>query len=175
MPTRLPPVLQRLLTFCHVDFAPAHRQPSIYRLAIMTAVSVVASLLADAVLVAISTAVFPSTKGYVHFRFSDYGKLTVVGVVVACLAWPVITRISSTPKWLYLRLAILVTLVLWLPDLFILAKGQPPKAVVVLMMMHVAIAVSTYNCVVHVAKVEEQDQCDDSAAGDRQPFAARPG
>jgi hypothetical protein len=158
LPTRLPPVLQRLLSLCHVDFSPAHRQPSIYRLAIATAVSVVASLLADAVLVAIATAVFPSTKGYGHFRFSDYGKLTVVGVVIACVAWPIITRISSTPKWLYLRLAILVTLVLWLPDLFILAKGQPPMAVAVLMVMHVAIALITYNCVVHLAKVEEQTQ-----------------
>ena len=94
-------------------------------------ISVAGSLAADAVLVAIGTAIFPSTKGYVHFRFSDYAKLTVIGVVIACLAWPVVTRISSAPRWLFLRMAVLVTLVLWLPDLYILANGEPLGAVAV--------------------------------------------
>jgi hypothetical protein len=106
---------------------------------------------ADAALVAIGTAVFPSTKGYVHFRFSDYGKLTVIGVVIACVAWPIVTRISFDPKWLFLRLAVLVTLVLWLPDLWILWKGQPGRAVAVLMVMHLAIALVTYNALVRLA------------------------
>jgi hypothetical protein len=121
-----------------------------------TVASLLGSLVADAVLVAICTALFQSTKGYVHFRFSDYGKLTVIGVVIACLGWPVVTRITSSPNWLYLRLAVLVTLVLWLPDLYILAKGQPPKAVGVLMVMHVAIAVITYLCMTRLAKVGER-------------------
>lgn len=152
---RLPPSIQRLLSFCRVDFAPEHGQPSGVRVALATVVSVLASLVADAILVAIGTALLPSTKGYAHFRFSDYGKLTVIGVVVACLGWPVVTRISSSPKWLYLRLAVLVTLVLWLPDLYILAKGQPPKAVAVLMVMHLAIAVVTYASMTRLAKVGE--------------------
>jgi hypothetical protein len=122
-----------------------------------TVVSVVGSLVADAVVVAMGIVVFPSTKGYVHFRFSDYAKLTVIGVVVACLGWPILTRISSAPRWLYLRLAVVVTLVLWLPDLWLLAKGEPAQAVAVLMVMHVAIAVVTYNSVVHIAKVKHPD------------------
>jgi hypothetical protein len=104
-------------------------------------------------LVAIGTAVFPSTAGYVHFQFSDYAKLTVIGVVIACLAWPVVTRISSAPRWLFLRMAILITLLLWLPDLYILTLGQPPRAVAVLIVMHLAIALVTYNCLVHIAPV----------------------
>ena len=156
MASRLPAPLERVLELFHIDFAPTHRQPSSVRVAVATVVSVVGSLLADAALVAIATAAFPSTKGYVHFRFSDYGKLTVVGVVIAALAWPVVTRISSAPRWLYLRLAVLVTLVLWLPDIWILAKGQPAHAVAVLMLMHLAIAVITYQCVVRIAKVQEQ-------------------
>jgi Family of unknown function (DUF6069) len=152
---QLPPSVQRFLSFWRVDFAPEHRQPSGVRVALATVASVLASLVADAVLVAISTALFRSTKGYVHFRFSDYGKLTVIGVVVACLGWPIVTRISSSPKWLYLRLAVLVTLVLWLPDLYILAKGQPPKGVAVLMVMHLAIAAITYTCMTRLAKVDE--------------------
>jgi hypothetical protein len=122
-----------------------------------TFVSIVASLIADAVLVAAGTRVFPSTNGYVHFQFSGYGKLTVIGVVGACLAWPIVTRISSAPRWLYLRMAAVVTLVLLLPDLWILAKGQPAQAVAILMVMHLAIAVVTYNCVVHIAKVRQPE------------------
>ena len=149
----MPPMVERVLELLHLDFAPTHRQPTYARVGTATIVAVLASLLVDAVLVAIGTAVFPSTRGYVHFGFADYAKLTVLGVVVACLAWPVVTRVSSAPRWLYLRLAVAVTLVLWIPDLWILAKGQPPEAVAVLMVMHLAIAVVTYNSVVRIAKV----------------------
>ena len=117
------------------------------------AVSIAGSLAADAILVVIGTTLFPSTKGYVHFQFSDYAKLTVIGVVIACLAWPVVTRISSAPRWLFFRLAVLVTLVLWLPDLYLLDLGQPGSAVAVLMVMHLAIALVTYNSLVHIARV----------------------
>jgi hypothetical protein len=34
------------------------------------------------------------------------------------------------------RLAVLVTLVLWLPDLYLEDLGQPDRAVAVLMVMH---------------------------------------
>jgi hypothetical protein len=40
---------------------------------------------------------FPRTAGYDHFRFSDYAKLTVIGVLIGAAGWPVITRISSAP------------------------------------------------------------------------------
>ena len=88
-----------------------------------------------------------------HFRFSDYAKLTVIGVIIACAAWPVVTRVSSAPQWLFFRLAILVTLVLWLPDLYILYRGAPGDAVAFLMLMHLAIALVTYNLLVHMAPV----------------------
>ena len=153
MPAEVPPSLGRALGLVRVDLAPAHRQPSSLQIAIATAVSVAGSLAVDAILVVIGQAIFPSTKGYVHFQFSDYAKLTVIGVLIACAAWPIVTRISSDPRWLFFRLAIAVTLVLWLPDLWILHLGQPVQAVVVLMVMHLAIAVVTYNCLVHIAAV----------------------
>jgi hypothetical protein len=87
----------------------------------------------------------------VHFQFSDYAKLTVIGVIIACAAWPVVTRMSSEPRWLFFRMAIGVTLVLWLPDIYILYRGQPGDAVAVLFLMHLAIAVVTYNLLVHLA------------------------
>jgi hypothetical protein len=114
-------------------------------------VAIAASLGVDMILVAIGVHLFPATKGYVHFRVSDYGKLTVIGVVGACIGWPVVTWISSSPRWLFFRLAILVTLVLWLPDLWILTQGQPARAVLVLVAMHLAIAVVTYNALVRIA------------------------
>jgi hypothetical protein len=165
MSVRLSPPLDRVFGLFHVDFAPVHRQPSAARVVIASLLSIAGSLAADAVLVVIGTAIFPSTKGYVHFQFSDYGKLTVIGVVIACLAWPVVTRISSEPRWLFFRMAIAVTLVLWLPDLYILVKGQPAEAVAVLMVMHLAIAVVAYNCLVRIAGVKATPAATRSAPG----------
>lgn len=146
-------ILDRSLDYVKVDFAPTHKPPTAARVFLATAVALVGSLAADALLVVIGQAVFPGTKGYVHFVFSDYAKLTVIGVVIACLAWPIVTRISSAPRWLFFRMAILVTLVLLLPDVYILKQGQSGQAVAVLMCMHVAIALVTYNALVHLAPV----------------------
>ena len=146
-------MLQKALDLIHLDFAPEHGQPSGGRVVLATVASLVGSLLADALLVVIAQAVFPSTKGYSHFQFADYGKLTVIGVIIACVAWPITTRITSQPRWMFFRMAILVTLVLWLPDLYILVKGQPAKAVAFLFVMHLAIALVTYNALVRIAPV----------------------
>jgi hypothetical protein len=148
-----PDVVERVLGWAKIDFHPSHRQPQWWRVALATVLSIGLSLAACAALVAIGEHVWPATKGFVHFQFSDYGKLTVVGVLVGCAAWPIVTRISSAPRWLFFRLAILVTLVLWLPDVWIWHKGEPAHGVVVLMAMHLAIALVTYNLLVHVAPV----------------------
>jgi hypothetical protein len=147
-----PPPFGRPGAALRLDLRPGHRPPPEPMVGLATAVSIGASLAVDALLVALGTAVFPAIKGYPHFRFSDYAELTVIGVVVAGLAWPVVTRISAAPRWLFLRLAVLVTLVLWLPDLWLLLlRHQPVRAVAVLMTMHLAIAVVTYNALVRIA------------------------
>ena len=143
----------RAMGLARIDFTPTHRHPPAARVAAATVLSIGGSLLADALLVAIGTAIFPATKGYVHYEFSDYAKLTVIGVMIACAAWPIVTRITSSPRWLFFRLAILVTLMLYLPDLWLLVRGAPSAAVAVLMAMHLAIALVTYNILVHVAAV----------------------
>jgi Family of unknown function (DUF6069) len=148
-----PDVTQRMLAWSRIDFSPAHRPPQWWRVALATVLSVALSLAADAALVAIGTRLFPSTKGYAHFEFHDYARLTVIGVLVACAAWPIVTRLTSAPRWVFFRLAIVVTLVLFVPDLYIWHQGQPAQAVLVLMAMHVAIALVTYNLLVHVAPV----------------------
>ena len=148
-----PDVTQRALAWARLSLTPAHQPPAWWRVALATVLSIAGSLGADALLVFVGTRLFPSTKGYVHFQFHDYAKLTVIGVLIACAAWPVVTRVSSAPRWLFFRLAIAVTLVLLLPDVYIWHQGQPLQAVVVLMAMHLAIALVTYNLLVHLAPV----------------------
>jgi hypothetical protein len=149
--------MSRLLSWLHIDLDPRGRPPSWTAVAVATAVSAGGSLFADAVLVAVGTAVFPSTKGFAHFRFGDYATLTVIGVIVAGAAWPVVTRLTSTPRWLFFRAAVAVTLVLWLPDLWILLRGEPPRAVSVLALMHLAVALVAYNALVHLAPVRSPE------------------
>jgi hypothetical protein len=147
----LPSSARRLLRLLKVDLEPRPGQPSWTRFAIALVLANAASLASDAVLVAVATAIFPSLRGFQHFQPLDYGKLTVVGVTIACIAWPIMTRISSEPRWLFLRLAVLVILVLWLPDLWILLHGEPVRGVIFLALMHLAIAFIAYNALVRIA------------------------
>jgi hypothetical protein len=146
-----PGFIRESMLLTRVDFSPPHRPPSAARLAVVAIAAIAGSLLADALLVVIGESIFPSTKGYPHFQFPDYAKLTVIGVIVACCAWPVVVRLSSAPRWLFVRMAVLVTFVLWAPDVWILYQGQPARAVVVLFVMHLAIALVTYNLLVRLA------------------------
>ena len=146
-------MLTKAMSLVRLDFAPNHRQPLAGRVVLATVASIAGSLLADALLVVIAQTAFPSTRGYVHFQFSDYARLTVIGVIIACVAWPVTTLITSLPRLMFFRLAVLVTLVLWLPDVYILVTGQPVKAVAFLFLMHLAIALVTYNTLVRVAPI----------------------
>ena len=149
--TFLEPLLGRL----HIDFVPADPQLSWARWALASVVAVVGSLAADAALVAAGKAVFPGIADFPHFAFKDYAKLTVVGVVIACVGWPVVTRVSSRPRWVFLRAAVAVTVVLLLPDVYIWVQGESARGVVVLMVMHLAIAVATYNALVRIAPAGE--------------------
>ncbi|HTT87896.1 MAG TPA: hypothetical protein VMF60_11045 [Acidimicrobiales bacterium] len=160
-PTNL---LDRVMTLGRVDLDPPHRQPAVARVVLSTVLSIAGSLATDAALVAIGTAVFPATTGYVHFQFHDYARLTVIGVVIACAAWPVATHVTSAPRWVFVRLAVLVTLVLWLPDLWILYRGQPGDAVGILMVMHLAVALVTYNLLVRLAPVAPRGAAEATAS-----------
>jgi hypothetical protein len=146
------------------DPSPDHRPPRLILVAAATVVSIALCLAADRLLVLAGTAIFPTTKGYVHFQFSDYSKLTIIGIVIAGAGWPVVARLTSEPRWVYLRLAIAVTAVLLLPDLYIWRLGQPGRAVLVLVAMHLAIGLITYNVVVRVAPVRSRRSAERSHA-----------
>ena len=127
--------------------------PAPVRVLVALILALAGSLAVDALLVALGTAAFPATKGYGHFHFSDYGLLTVVGVVLACAAWVVVARLTSDPRRVLFRLAVAVTIVLLLPDVWLLVRHEPPTAVAILMCMHLGIALVTYNALIRVAPV----------------------
>jgi len=170
----MPCMVKWVMSLARIDFAPAHRQPATVRVLIASAASIAGSLIADAVIVAVGVAIWPATKGYVHFKFADYGKLTVIGVVIACIAWPIVTRVCAAPRWLFPRLAVLVTLVLLLPDVYLLYLGQPGTAVAVLMVMHVAIGAVTYAALVGIAPVRAAVRGGDAAARQSIEATAQP-
>lgn len=144
-----------ILRYFHVDFEP-RRPPSTTEVVIASLVAIIGSLVADWLIVLAGTHVFPSTKGYVHFQFSDYAKLTVIGVVIACLGWPIVARVSSKARFLFGQMAVVVTFVLLAPDYYIWYQGAATKAVIVLVVMHVAIAVVTYYSLVVLAPVRRR-------------------
>ena len=154
---QFPAALRPVLRYFHVDFEP--RTPPTWKsLGYATLVAVIGSLVADWILVKIGVALYPKEAGYQHFQFADYSKLTVVGVLIACAGWPIVARISSQATWLFLRLAVLVSLVLLLPDLAIWFLGQPANAVFVLVWMHIAIAIVTYLALITLAPVRSRRQ-----------------
>ncbi len=149
MPTT--PYHARATARLHVDWSRRHPLPAPAAMTTAALVAVTGALAADWLLVTLWTRVEPAARGYEHFRRSDYATLTVIGVLAACAAWPVVCRISPTPRWLFLRLAVVVTVVSWLPDVYLLVHGQPPRDVGVLMVLHLAAAVVTYQVVVRLA------------------------
>jgi len=148
-----PPFIKQALSRARLDWTPIFQPASTMRTVLASVLSVVAALAANAGLVRIAASSSPSIKDYSHFRFIDYGSLTVLGVVGAGVAWFVVSRISSSPRWFFLRLAVVVTVVFWVPDSWLIARHEPIRAVLVLMVMHLVMALLTYNILVHAAPV----------------------
>ena len=135
---------------------PGNRSRSVPRprpllLVVASIVALTGSLLACAVLVLIGVRAFPDTAGYVHFQFSDYAKLTTIGVLIGCIAWPVFCAVFVRPRLLYVWATVLASVVLLAPDAWILVHGAPPHAVVVLVAMHLAVAAVTLSALLFLA------------------------
>jgi hypothetical protein len=149
---QFPESLRPLLKAFDIDFAP-QRSPSLPQVGVATLVAIVLSLVADWALAKLGIALYPDQRNYQHFQFAEYAKLTIIGILGAGVAWPIVTRISSKAKRLYFKLEIIVVLVTFLPDVAIWWLGQPATAVFVLVWMHLAIAVITYPTMVLLAPV----------------------
>jgi hypothetical protein len=135
----------------HLDFPAGAAQPVWWRWLVATVVALVASIAACAALAAIGIALVPSTAGYEHYGFGDYAKLTTIGVIAAAIIWPVVTLVTTRARRLYLWLAVLVVIVSFAPDLWILRGGQPAPAVADLAVMHVAVGAITALALVFIA------------------------
>lgn len=68
--------------------------------------------------------------------------LTVLGVGAATAVYGAVTRLSPSPDWVFVRLAIVALLISFIPDIVVLLYDAEATfgAVVVLMLMHVAVA-----------------------------------
>lgn len=141
------PLLQRF----KIDLIALRSGPKRGALVVASSVAVLGSIIADAVIVWLASTVFPSIAQYPHFQFFDYSRLTVIGVLIACAGWYIIPHFAIDARWLFSRIAILTTLVLFIPDMYILVFGAPFLAVLVLMSMHIAIAFVTYYALVLLA------------------------
>ena len=143
--------MRRRVVTRELDARAPYAPPAPARVVAATALSAGASLVGDAVLVRWTTNRYPTLQHYSHFRFSDYGTLTLVGVLGAALAWWFVTQYVNAPRRVFFRVATAVTVALWLPDLWLLVRGEPGRAIAALALMHVVVAVVTYNVLVHVA------------------------
>jgi hypothetical protein len=115
-------------------------------------IAAAASLVADVALASIGQAAFAVPASFGKFSFGTYALLTVLGVAGATATWAAVTRLSSRPRWLLTRLAALVTALLLIPDFLLLGTpGNPAGPVVILMLMHLAIAVIAYTALVKIA------------------------
>jgi hypothetical protein len=164
-------LIERIRHLKMVDPAVNDGPPSTTRVLTASVLSVFASVLADAVLVKIVTSQNHAIRDFSHFRFADYASLTVIGVVLACVAWVFVVRATREPRRLFFRLAIVVMLGLWIPDLLLFIKHENSEAVATLMAMHLVIAIITYNLLVHIASPRGNDSLAESRNGVTAPNA----
>lgn len=141
--------------------------PAHWRLMAAGLAAAVLSLAADVVLATIGQAAFTIPASFGKFVFGTYALLTVLGVVGATATWWALTRLSSRPKWLLTRLAALVTALFLIPDFLLLGTpGNPTGPVVVLMLMHLAIAAITYLALIKVAPIDRASKGDLEYSGE---------
>jgi hypothetical protein len=134
--------------------APDAAPPTRWRVLAAGLIAAAVSLAADVVLASIGQAAFTVPASFGKFSFVTYALLTAAGVAGATATWAAVTRLSSRPNWLLTRLAALVTALFLIPDFLLLGtRGNPAGPVMVLMLMHAAIAVITYTALVKVAPV----------------------
>ena len=145
-------IAQRTSRFTRTGPAPHTVPPALRRVAAAGLAATAVSLAADVVLAAVGRAVFTVPASFGKFAFGTYALLTILGVAGATGAWAMVTRLSSRPKWLLTRLAALVTALFLIPDFLLLGTpGNPAGPVVILMLMHLAIAAITYVALLTIA------------------------
>jgi hypothetical protein len=157
MNVNIPPALERAQRLTRLDLKPNRPLPSAARIVLAGVLSVVGSLIADLILVAIGRAAFDPPASFDKFNFATYAALTIIGVIGATAGWALLVRMTSHPRWFVLRAAVVVTIVLLVPD-FALLPRDPTGPVVVLMIEHIAIAIVTTVLLLTVAPAGRGDR-----------------
>jgi hypothetical protein len=134
-------VISRAQDLSRLDFQPRSRLPSAGRVVVAGVLAAIGSIVADLILVALGKAAF-SPGSFGPFHPSAWVPLTLLGVAGATIGWAILVRMSSEPRWFVLRAAVVVTVVLLLPDVGLL-PNNPTGPVLTLMAMHLAIAIIT--------------------------------
>jgi hypothetical protein len=151
MTSSRPGPVERSAALLHADLPGVTALPGALRFVVSALCAVALSLLACAAVAAATIAIAPSLAGYEHLRTADWAKLTIIGIVLASLGWPLACAIWSSARRPFLILTAVVTIVSLAPDLWILKQGQPAGGVLALIVMHVAVAVVTYPSLVLIA------------------------
>lgn len=138
-------------SFLQLDLPRGMAQPALWRWIVGTVVAIAASLLVCWALAKLASAADPNLASYAHFQFSDYSRLTVIGVVGACVGWPIVTWLTASGRRLYLWAAIAAVVVSLAPDAWILYLGQPAGGVATLALMHIGLGAATYLSMVFIA------------------------
>jgi hypothetical protein len=145
-------LIRRASRFTRTGPAPDTAPPSHRRVAAAGLAAAAVSLAADLVLATIGQTALAVPAAFGKFSFGTYALLTLLGVAGATATWAAVTKLSSRPKWLLTRLAALVTALFLIPDFLLLGTpGNPTGPVVILMLMHLAIAVITYTALTKIA------------------------
>jgi len=152
MPTLRSSLARQAFRRAGIGPAAATIPPAHWRLAAAGLAAAAVSLAADIVLATVGRAAFTVPASFGKFSFGTYALLTVLGIAGATATWGAVTRLSSRPKWLLTRLAALVTALFLIPDFLLLGTpANPTGPVIILMLMHLAIAVITYTALITLA------------------------
>lgn len=151
MSLQAPASARRAAGLVRADLPGLTRLPRLWRFLVAAVVAIGLSLVVCAVVATATRALDPAVAGYGHLRAPDWAKLTIIGIALASLGWPLACAIWSRARMPFLVLTVVVTVVSFVPDLWILRQGQPAAGVLALVVMHVAVAVVTYPALILIA------------------------
>lgn len=137
-----PTPIRRAMELIRLDLRPLRPLPSLGRIALAGLLSALASVVACVIISEAGKALLSPPASFDKFNPPGYIVLTVLGVAAATVGWAILVRMTSQPRWCLKVAAVIVTIVLLLPDVAILPH-DPTGAVIVLMIEHVVIAVIT--------------------------------
>ena len=123
------------------------------RIVVATAIAALLATPLNLAIEAVTRQAFAVSPDFPPFQGSVV-PYTAAGVILAGVVYAVVRRFARDPDRLYVRLAIAVLVISWIPDvalLFINEPGATVPAVASLMVMHTVAAVTVVTLLVRIA------------------------